>query len=459
MPKHVHTGDCHSDALVLGLGTSGDAAALMLLSEGIRITVVDAESNALLEERADALERAGARVLLNCAGEADSLPGGHDRYDCCVVSPGIPATSPWLLAAQARNVPVVSELELAAQRIDAPLLAVTGTNGKSTLCKLCGDALRAAGKEVVCAGNYGLPLSSVVTTGQSLDWVVVEVSSFQLEHVSHFAPRVGVLLNVQPDHLNRHGSMAAYQALKMRLFERMDAGDTACVPTSLLNQAEDTVRGHPQWTTFGREPSAQWRYHDGCVSRPDRTGIALDLNGTLFCNPVYGVTVAAAAAAISGCGEDPRAVEDAARSFEPLPHRMTEVALKGGVIFIDDSKATNLDALAAAITMCDRPIRLIAGGLLKEKNPERIKEVLENKVRRVYLIGEASVALETAWGARVPCTRCDNLESAVTAAHRDAACGDIVLLSPGCASFDQFRNYADRGETFIEIVEKIRGEE
>jgi len=326
--------------------------------------------------------------------------------------------------------------------------------------KLCGDSLRRAGRRVALGGNYGPPLCDVVRSGAVLDWVVVEVSSFQLEKATEFRPRVGVLLNVHPNHLDRHHGMDEYVSVKARLFARMGAGDLAVVfdqNVAEVRQAAGQGRSEPwlnRWVTFGLSSAAEYHYYESRVhfQGPSMAPGCVAFEGTRFADDVMGITAAAAVAAIAGCGVDPRVVAQAAMEFDPLPHRMQEVARIRGVRFIDDSKATTLSALEAGVRMAGGKVRLIAGGLLKESELGFIKQTLEKKVRAVYLIGKSTGVLAEAWGDAVTCCRCGTLDQAVRKAWKDAAAGDTVLLSPGCASFDQFTGYEERGNQFAGIV-------
>jgi UDP-N-acetylmuramoylalanine--D-glutamate ligase len=450
----------YDKALVLGLGASGAAAATLLLSEGVAVTVVDQSENEGIAQRAGQVEAAGGRALCG----ATDLP--EYDFEVCIISPGIAAGSTWVRSLVARGVPVIAELELGWQRCRCPVLAVTGTNGKSTLAKLCSEALGAAGRAVALAGNYGTPLCEVAPLTAGLDRVVVEVSSFQLETVRDFRPGVGVLLNVQPDHLDRHGDMDCYRGTKMKLFGNMTREDVGIVPRELAGDTRDGgpglstfARRGPRWVDFGLSEGADYRYEDGRVCFAGEDGNeSIDLAGTMFANPLTGMTACAAVAAVSACGCGAAVVERAIRAFEPLPHRMTRVRRLGDVEFIDDSKATNLAALGAALRMCNRPVRLIAGGLLKETDLAVVEELLAKNARGVYLIGNAAHAMEEAWGGTVPCHVCMTLPRAVAAAWRDAQQGETILLSPGCASFDQFNGYEDRGNQFNSIVRSINEE-
>jgi len=437
-------------AIVMGLGTSGESAAGLLLKEGSEVTVIDAAVNMDLRRRAYGLRRKGALVLLG----ADNVPSGD--FDVCIVSPGISSDSKWVRDVEARGTEVLSELELGASRCRCPMLAVTGSKGKSTMVKFCADALKTAGKRVAIAGNYGPPLCGAALKSGKLDWIVVEVSSFQLEKVRMFRPRVGVLLNIQPDHLNRHGNMQCYRAMKSRLFGRMKPADCGIVLQEDIPVIKRLSGGRNRWISFGVSSRAGYRYREGriCFRDGGRKRV-LDVRGTMFSNDVLGLAAAAAAAAVRACGVDPVAVEKAARSFKPLPHRMQLIAMKKGVRFVNDSKATNLAALAAGVRMCDGPVRLIAGGLLKESNLNSVKKILVKRVSGVYLIGKASREMEKAWGSSVKCRKCGTLDKAVRLAWNDAREGETVILSPACASFDQFKNFEDRGSKFSRIVKSI----
>lgn len=436
-----------SRVLVLGLGISGMAAATLLLREGHTVTVLDASHGPEQQERAAALRISGARVIL----DAERIPDGV--FDFCVVSPGLSFESPWSREVRARGLPVVTELDLGAARCRCPIVAVTGTNGKSTLVKLCADLLCAAGLRAEPAGNYGVPLCDVAGRSASLDWVVVEVSSFQMEWPGAFRPRVGVLLNVQPDHLDRHGSLAHYRALKARLFANMGKGDSCVVPATLADMADTAARRGARLLAFGEDDAVAYCYRPGTVSRRgDNEVVATDIAGTYFDNPILGLAAAAACGVADACGVENATIERTIRAFTPLPHRMQRVASYDGVTYIDDSKATNLAAMVAALRMTPPPVFLIAGGLLKEKDLDCVKEVLAKRVARIYLVGNSTIDMESAWGGIVDCRMSGTLERAVAQAAESAKPRTTVLLSPGCASFDQFRNYGERGDCFQKLV-------
>jgi len=436
------------------MGVSGAAAARLLLDEGSDVVAVDSRDTAEVATEAGKLEEAGAGTLAGC----EVLPAGG--FDVCIVSPGIAVDSEWMQEIGSRGIPVLPELELGASRCGCPVLAVTGSNGKSTMVKLCGDALSLAGKRVALGGNYGRPLSELARGSDGLDRIVAELSSFQLETVRNFRPDVGVVLNIQPDHLDRHADMAAYARAKSALFDSMSEGDTGIVFEDDAERVAKLSRGRNRWVSFGTGMSVDYRYADGRVTWTEAGGVekCLSVESTVFANDVMGLTVAATTAAVRACGEDGMAVARAAADFEPLAHRMQLVAEAGDVAFVDDSKATNISALKGALRMCPGPVRLVAGGLLKEGGLETAAELLAGKATGIYLVGAAAEEMASAWGEAVKCELCGDLETAVRRAWADGVAGETILLSPGCASFDQFRNFEERGEKFTELARQLADE-
>ncbi len=441
--------------LVLGLGRSGAAAAQLLARRGTAVTVLDSGAGTANEDTERELGRLGVHILRYTTTAPSAA------YDLCVVSPGIDCRSPMVQGAAYRCGDVISELELGARYCRCPLIAVTGTNGKSTLTKLLHEMLCTAGLRSEPGGNYGTPLSELAARSENLDWIVVEVSSFQLELTCAFHPRIGVLLNFQPDHLGRHGSMAQYRFLKARLFANIGPGDTAFVHEPEFNAVWDAAGGGSgaDWLRFGLHAGNDLRYDETAHAVVTGTGpappVSIALTGTMFDNPVTGLTAAVAVGCGLRCGLDRGQMQCVLADFKPLEHRMETTAVAGGVQFVNDSKATNLAAVRAALEMTAAPIRLIAGGQLKENDVKSIKEVLKKRVLSVYLIGEAAEFLYKAWSDVVDCRLCGDLEAAVLTAWREAGKGDLILLSPGGASFDQFKSYADRGRRFKEVVSRV----
>lgn len=410
-------------ALILGCGRSGRAAEALLRSEGTQAVSICQETTP--DYRYEDL--------------------GFDP-DIAIVSPGFSLGHPWIVDLQKRGIPLLSELELGWSRRHCPVIAVTGSNGKSTVVKWIVDALALAGKRAVPCGNYGFPVSSAVMLPVVPDWLVIEVSSFQLETVDTFRPEVGVLLNVLPNHLDRHGDMETYRNLKLSLFGNMRETDTAVLPFAGFSDLGKNLSN--VWKTFGHEAEADFRYLGGFVG-------AIDLRGTCFENDILGPSAAAVAAVADACGLPEQVVRQSAVDFEPLEHRMQTVAEIGGVTFIDDSKATNLAAMCAAVKMCRGRVHLIAGGRSKEHDLSFAKDLLAQRVERLYLVGEASSAMQAAWDDAVECLPCGTLEQAVQAAWEQAEPGDTVLLSPACTSFDQFSSFGERGDCFSAAAQQL----
>lgn len=429
---------------MLGLGESGEAAARLLAARGVSVWAVDAAEP---EDPAavDALRQEGIRV----STRARDLP--NESFDIVVTSPGIRAGHPWLRALEDRGIPAIAELELGWRFCSCRILAVTGSNGKSTLVKLCREALMCAGVRAEMGANYGTPLSAFALREAQPDWIVAEVSSFQLERITRFSPDVGVLLNLNPNHLDRHGDFDAYADAKARLFLNLSGG-AAVIPPDLPARVTAAIPADADVRIFGGSPAAAWRYDDGDVVW---AGGRVSFRGTPFDNEIMGLSAAAAAAALHACGYHPSCVVRAAEAFDPLPHRMERIGTHRGVTFIDDSKATNLAAMEAGIRMAPGPVRLIAGGLLKEHDLNNVKKILVKKVRGVYIIGKSSDLMVSAWQDACKCEACGNLETAVKRAWRDSQEGEIVLLSPGCASFDQFSGFEDRGNRFKQFVDRV----
>ena len=414
--------DIPRSVLVLGLARSGEAAALALAARGARVRAADRNE----ELDTGRLRDAGVEVRLG----ADD-PALLDGVDLLVKSPGVPTEAPLVAAARERAVPVWSEVELGHRLLPGiPILAVTGTNGKTTTTELLGAIFRSAGRPVEVAGNVGRPLTAVA--GPPADaWVVAELSSFQLEDVHDFHAPVAILLNVTPDHLDRHGTLERYTEAKLRVFENQREGDTAVVP-----------RG------FGAIPGRGTRIE---FAADDALPAEPALRGEHNRENAAAATVAARAA---GIPDD--AIAEALRTFTGIPHRLEPVGERDGVRYVNDSKATNPEAAARALTAYDR-VRLIAGGSRKGTPfADLARAARERGVLRAYLIGESADELREAFAAAgVPTTDAGDVETAVRAAARDAEPGEVVLLAPACASFDQFRDYEERGERFRALVEAL----
>jgi UDP-N-acetylmuramoylalanine--D-glutamate ligase len=424
----------YSKALVMGCGRSGRAAEALLRSEQ-------------------------TAVLSICQETTPDYRYEEIRFDpdVAIISPGFPLSHPWITDLVRRGIPLLAELELGWSRRRSPVIAVTGSNGKSTVVKWLVEALEQSGQTAVPCGNYGFPVCTAVMLPEAPDWLVMEVSSFQLETVREFRPDIGVLLNVLPNHLDRHKTMEAYRNLKLSLFKNMKEPDVAIVPGEMLPVSGKAGGNIPKlWKTFGTEEGADFRYLPGGVKFA--SGI-VRLENTRFDNEILGTAGAAVAAVCTACGVPPDAVEVSAAAFEPLPHRTALVAEIDGVKYVDDSKATNIAAMCAAVKMCSGNVHLIAGGRSKESDFSFAKDLLAQRVSQLYLIGEASGMMQAAWGNAVRCVACGTLGKAVSAAREHARPGDTVLLSPACTSFDQFSDFNERGDCFAAAVQELAGKD
>lgn len=443
-------------AAVLGLARSGLAAARLLLDRGCRADLLDLRVVEGALEAMRELESRGARLRL---GPHD--PAWLAEYDFIVKSPGVPATIPFLQTARELGVAVISEIELAFLAAEGPVFAITGTNGKSTTTAWAGDMIRRAGLAVEVAGNIGRAFSEAVLADPRARFVC-EVSSFQLEDVRAFRPRAAVLLNLTPDHLDRHGTMEQYREIKMRLFDRQEAGDLAIVgPDDDLARA---ARGHgkarrARFATRDLGEEGAYCVDESLVLR--RGGVVAGLlpRARLALPGPHNVENAlAAAAGAAELGAPIEAIAQSLASFPGLPHRLEPVGTVRGVRFVNDSKATNTDSLSVALDAFSSPVILIAGGRHKDQDFRPLAPKVARSVQRLVLIGEAADRLAAAWPA-VPAVRAGSLEEAVRRALELASPGQVALLSPACASFDMFSSYEDRGDQFRELVRRLQKEE
>jgi UDP-N-acetylmuramoylalanine--D-glutamate ligase len=397
--------------LVVGLARSGLAAARMLAEHG---QVIGTDSGSPDVPQGLEAELGGDGVAL------------LDRVACVVKSPGVPNEAPVIVAARERGVRVLGELELAWRLLPNHFVAVTGTNGKTTTTELLGAIWREAGLPVALAGNVGTPLSALVGAVADDATVVCEVSSFQAEDAEAFAPDTALLLNITEDHLDRHGTFEAYREAKLRLFANQTPEQVAVVPPGVA------VPGSGRRVEFGRLPLPVEE---------------IRLRGEHNLENARG---AAAAAIASGVPEE--AVAAALRNFAGVPHRLEEIGLVNGVLYVNDSKATNVSSALRGIEAFEGGVHAILGGSLKGGGFEGLRDALAERAKAAYLIGEAADRLEVDLAGAVPLVRSGDLATAVADAGAAAEPGDVILLSPACASFDQFRDYEERGEAFRSLV-------
>lgn len=438
---------------VVGLARSGIASAELLLQHGAQVRITEQHDTPQLRAAADRLSQRGAQVEL----------GRHslewvEGQELLVVSPGVPAVNPLIQWAQARRLPVISELELASRLCPCDVVAITGSNGKSTVTTLIGEILTAAGRHAVVCGNVGLPFASVLGQLRPDSIACVEVSSFQLEHVETFRPRVSVLLNLTPNHLERHGSFEAYVAMKSRIFRQQGRWDKAvfngddlecvallssCRAPGYLFSRQIRVEGvclDQGWLTLTHDGQGERLIEAQALALPGAIGIENAL---------------AASLAASLLGAPVEAIREALQTFGGLPHRFEPVATIRGIRWINDSKATTPEAAMKAMESCPGPVVLIAGGRMKGCDYRKVVPALKEKVRVALLVGEAQDELARLWGEAARCLLCGTLEEAVRQAVALAEAGEAVLLSPMCASFDQFKDFEERGDRFKALVKDL----
>ena len=445
--------------LVVGLGKSGLAAALFLRKQGAHVTVSDMRSAAALAKEIPALLEHGISVE----------SGGHGlltfrRQDLIVVSPGVPLDTPELVQVKAFGLTVIGELELASRFLKGDIVAVTGSNGKTTTTTLLGQIFEDAGGPTQIGGNIGLPVIELIAGSTPETVNVLEVSSFQLETVVEFRPRIAVILNITPDHLDRHGSFQNYVAAKENIFARQTAED------ALVLNADDTTTqlcaSHAQQKSgqgpkiywFSRTKIVRqgacvvndaivWIEREGAAAEPILPVSEIPLKGS---HNVENVLAAVAAARLANVPAE--SIRKTVANFQAVEHRLEFVAIENAVDYYNDSKATNVDASAKAIAAFPGCIHLILGGRDKNSNYADLSDLLRKRVKAVYTIGSAAAKIEQQLRGIIPIVSCETLDKAVTAARTAAHPGDTVLLSPACSSFDQFESYEHRGRVFKELV-------
>ncbi|MGA2346015.1 MAG: UDP-N-acetylmuramoyl-L-alanine--D-glutamate ligase [Candidatus Sulfotelmatobacter sp.] len=444
--------------LVVGLGKSGVASALFMKAHGARVTVSDTKSGDELRNEIPVLLDHG--ITVETGGHGDRTFRGQDLI---VVSPGVPVDAPPLLQARAAGETVIGEIELAAQFLPGPIVAITGSNGKTTTTTLTGEIMTAAGFTALVGGNIGTPAISLADRAQPETVIVLEVSSFQLETIQTFRPKVAVVLNVTPDHLDRHRTLEVYVDAKARIFENQQASDFA-----VLN-ADDPIcvtlaaRTRAQVFWFSRQKEVEqgaWVRDGNIVFRDasDQREILqvseIPLKGA---HNLENVLAAACAGLLMGCS--PEKIRQAVRDFKAVEHRLEFVATVRGVDYYNDSKATNVDATIKALESFPANIHLILGGKDKGSDYTVLNNLLRQRVKRVYTIGAAAAKIESqiisSKNGGPELVHAETLENAVRKASAVAQSGDVVLLAPACASFDQFKSYEHRGKVFKDFVRSL----
>ena len=437
---------------VLGLGVSGRAAVRYFQACGAEVVVSDSRSEREFLAREETfLQETG--VVWEAGGHTPAFFSG---IEMAFVSPGVPLDLPLLGQLRGRGVEIVGELAVAAPAISDPVVAVTGTNGKTTVTTLIGQLLQSGGRKVFVGGNIGTPLLHYLLAGGQADDVVLEVSSFQLDTAGAFRPDIALLLNITPDHIDRHGSLDGYCRAKMKVFANQRAGDIAIVNgddalcRSLLPGIGSRV------LLFGHTPDCDARIEGEKIVLRWTGEEIYDLSGSRMANAIGLVNAAAAILAARSAGRGRQEILDGILAFKPLHHRMELVAEIDGVAYYDDSKATNTGAVLAALGQVAVRVVLIAGGRDKGDDYGLLRQSVGARARRVVLIGEAAPLIEAALAGAVPIEHAATMEEAVRRAHATALPGDAVLLSPACASFDMFTSYAHRGEVFAAAVAKLK---
>lgn len=450
----------NKSVLVVGIGKSGLAAADLLLRRGAKVHVVDSSESPQLQSDAGLLRDRGAKVQLGVT----EPPTGP--FELAVVSPGVPWNNPVLCEMGVRRVPIIGEFELGYQHSLCLNIAITGTNGKTTTTEMVEHLLTARGIKTLAAGNIGTPVCSVVEKTRDLDFLTLEVSSFQLETIQYFRPAVAVLLNITPDHMDRYSGMADYALAKARLFLNQQPFDWAIIQSEALAQLKALKADIPsKIITFSANNRRADLHLDRSLilSRLDGwTGPLLNLEHCRVAGPHNAENLMAALAVGRVLRIPLEAMAGTLAAFQSGPHRCEFVADINGVKFVNDSKATNLDAVRQALLSAPAArsggpnVWLIAGGRDKGFEYYEIGPLLSQRVKGAYLIGETREKIRAAWSLFTPCTLADSLIEAVSEAAHHAAAGDVVLLSPACSSFDQFRNYQHRGEVFRQAVLDLR---
>ncbi len=437
--------------LVVGLGKSGVASALFLRSRGARVTVSDSKPEAELRDEILLLLDHG--ITVETGGHGDRTFRGQDLI---VVSPGVPFDAPQLEQARALGEPVIGEIELAAQFISGPIVAITGANGKTTTTTLAGEIIAAGKFPTLVGGNIGTPAITFADQAHADTWTVLEVSSFQLETAVTFRPRISVVLNITPDHLDRHKTFENYVNAKVRVFENQQPDDF-----TVLNADDPTTaalggrtRAQLFWFSRKKEVEKGTFVHGGNIffrnGKSEREIMPVSEIPLKGAHNLENVLAGVAIGALAGC--QPVQIRDAVKNFKAVEHRLEFVAQVEGVDYYNDSKATNVDATIKALESFPANIHLILGGKDKGSDYSVLNDLLRQRVKRVYTIGAAAPKIESQIAGATEILPPQTLENAIRRAREFATAGDIVLLAPACASFDQFENYEHRGRVFKEVV-------
>ena len=456
--------------IVVGLGLTGLAVARFLKKRGAVVIVTDQAAEETLGRRVQEIHEMGIAMEL---GRHRSQT--FEKADIVVVSPGVAHTIEPLLRAKEHGIPVIGEIELASRFIKEPILAVTGTNGKTTTSEMIGSMLKHSGFNIFVGGNIGNPLIDYVDAEQKADFIVAEISSFQLDTIDTFRPKIGVLLNITRDHLDRYPNFEAYAASKIRIFENQQTDDIA-----ILNGSDPVVRSLSEplksiklyYASLDNEEEGavnngtRIRFCFNKFKKRDNKGSLahlascdgrfLNISGIKLIGRHNMENASAAALAALAAGASPKTVQEALNCYQSAAHRLEHIDTIHGVDFFNDSKATNVDAVIRAVESFGRPVVLIMGGLDKGGNFQALRKVLARHAKKLIVMGKAAVRIQSALEDTVPTTSAASMADAVKQAYRVVSPDNVILLSPGCASFDMYDNYAQRGEDFKKAVKNFK---
>ena len=430
---------------VLGAGLSGTAAALLLRSEGAQVTMLDsAAEKSLLKSTIDNLRAQDVRVICGAAADEDS-----STYQMAVLSPGIDPASQLVRNFSSRGIDIIGELELGWRSCEIPVIAVTGTNGKTTTTELLAQMLNACGQRTIACGNIGKPLSEVAREKKPYDVLTVEVSSFQLETIRTFHPSISLWLNFAPDHLDRYHSVSEYREAKLRIFENQTDADVA-----VINAIERIPNIRPRTITFSAYANGgDFRVSEGAILYRDESVLRLADTKLRGLHNIENLMATLAVGMARGLSF--QEMVPPLSAYEPRPHRCEFVREVSGVAYVNDSKATNLDAVDKALRAQSKPVVLIAGGKDKGFSFDPLRPLVKEKVTSTILIGEMAESISRSWADVVRAEIATSLADAVERAHASAKPGEIVLFSPGTSSFDMFKSYVDRGDQFRALVRAL----
>jgi UDP-N-acetylmuramoylalanine--D-glutamate ligase len=434
---------------VLGFGSSGEAAARLLAEEGAVTTILDSADLKILRSKIDKITPLGIAVLAGRDADKD-----RGKYDRGILSPGIDPAAPLVQNFLRKRIEMIGELEFSWELCKCPVAAITGTNGKTTTTELVARMLNEGGVKTLAAGNIGPAFAAVVKKSGDLDVMTLEVSSFQLEEIRSFRPHIAVWLNFTPDHLDRYPDMESYRRAKLRIFENQTADDFAIVNVADMPAVVDPAALKARTISFSAvREGGDFELHEGVILFRGEPVLAMDRTKLRGVHNAENLMASLAVGYLMGLSFE--AMAEPLSTYKPLPHRCELVGTVDGVDYVNDSKATNIDALEKALVSETRPAVLIAGGKDKGFEFGSVTELIARKVHHVVLIGEMAGRIAALWESRVPCERAASLEEAVRLARGHARPGDVVLFSPGTSSFDMFKNYADRGDQFRNLIKSL----